>query len=116
MTATHHDESRKDADAGQIRELTDREDAGEERGGDAGDPGHPLGGHVAVDLGERGWHSPLRLIENRTRVTPSRKVSITVMMESTAKTGMMLAMTGSPTLVKYAYELAQHQAELVRVT
>ena len=38
------------------------------------------------------------------------------MMESTAKTGMMLAMTGSPTLVKYAYERAQHQAELDRVT
>jgi hypothetical protein len=29
---------------------------------------------------------------------------------------MMLAMTASPTLVKYAYELAQHQAELDRVT
>jgi hypothetical protein len=71
---------------------------------------------VAVDLGEPGWHSPSRLIENQTRVTPSRKVSITVMMESTAKTGMMLAMTGSPTLVKYAYERAQHQAELDRVT
>jgi hypothetical protein len=37
------------------------------------------------------------------------------MMESTAKTQMMLAMTGSPTLVKYAYELAQHKAELDRV-
>jgi hypothetical protein len=54
MTATHHDESRKDADVGQIRDLTDREDAGEERGADARDPGHPLGS-VAVDLGEPGW-------------------------------------------------------------
>jgi hypothetical protein len=33
-------------------------------------------------------------------VTPSRKVSITVRMESTAKTEMMPAMTGSPTLLK----------------
>jgi len=51
-------------------------------------------------LANQGGSSPSRLIENQTRVTPSRKVSITVMMESTAKTEMMLAMTGSPTFVK----------------
>jgi hypothetical protein len=55
---------------------------------------------VAVHFGEPRGNSPSRLIENQTRVTPSRKVSITVMMESTAKTEMMLAMTGSPTFVK----------------
>ena len=41
--------------------------------------------------------SPSRLIENQTRVTPSRKVSITVRMEITANAEMMVAITGSPT-------------------
>ena len=39
-------------------------------------------------------------MENQTRVTPRRKVSITVRMDSTANTEMMVAMTGRPTLVK----------------
>ena len=41
--------------------------------------------------------SPSRLMENQTRVTPRRKVSITVRMDSTAKTEMMVAITGRPT-------------------
>jgi hypothetical protein len=38
---------------------------------------------------------PSRLIENQTRVTPRRKVSITVRMEMTAKAEMTVATTGS---------------------
>ena len=44
--------------------------------------------------------SPSRLIENQTRVTPRRKVSITVRMDRTAKTEMIVAITGSPTPLK----------------
>jgi len=40
---------------------------------------------------------PSRLIENQTRVTPSRNVSITVMMEITANAEMVVAIIGRPT-------------------
>ncbi|CAH0310269.1 hypothetical protein SRABI128_04486 [Microbacterium sp. Bi128] len=43
---------------------------------------------------------PSRLIENQTRVTPRRKVSITVRMDRTANTEMIVAITGRPTLLK----------------
>ena len=38
--------------------------------------------------------SPSRLMENQTRVTPSRNVSITVRMDRTANTEMIVAITG----------------------
>ena len=44
-----------------------------------------------------GESRPSRLIENHTRVTPSRNVSMTVRIDSTAKIEMMFAITGSPT-------------------
>ena len=50
----------------------------------------------SVAANQRG-RRPSRLIVNQTRVTPSRKVSMTVMIEMTANAEMTVAMMGSPT-------------------
>ena len=69
-------------------------------GADPGDPGDALRVPCWSVLANQPGSRPSRLMENQTRVTPRRKVSITVRMESTANTEMMVAMTGRPTPVK----------------
>src|SRR3712207_4083236 len=57
------------------------------------------GGAPQSNLAEQVGSKRSRLMENHTRVTPSRKVSMTVRIERTAKTEMMVAIADRPTLL-----------------